>query len=164
MLSVLTAPLLLISTQLAAQQLAPPIIAHPTAPPAIPDASALPTIPGTWTYANTADGSEAMFATSANVPQAWVHCTRLTRTITIARPATGAAAYLGVWTSSMSRNVPASFNPATARLTINLATYDPLLDAIAGSRGRFALNISTQPPLILPPWPEPARVIDDCRG
>ena len=39
---------------------------------------------------------------------------------------------------------------------------DSLLDAMAFSRGRFVLQSGTLD-LVLPPWPEVARVIEDCR-
>jgi hypothetical protein len=44
-----------------------------------------------------------------------------------------------------------------------LAATDPLLDAIAFSRGRFAVEAPGLPTLILPTWPEPARVVEECR-
>ena len=44
------------------------------------------------------------------------------------------------------------------------APNDPLLDAIAFSRGRFVIEQTGQPPLVLPPHAEIGRVIEDCRG
>ena len=41
--------------------------------------------------------------------------------------------------------------------------YDPLLDAIAFSRGRFTVESESGAMLVLPAWPEPARVVEDCR-
>ena len=118
---------------------------------------------GSWSYAPAPDGSEATFVNASGIPQLWVHCARPTRRITISRPATAAAPFINVWTSSQSRGVASSFNPATGRLTIDLANYDPLLDAIVSSRGRVAYTVGAQPPLVVPPWAEPARVIEDCR-
>jgi hypothetical protein len=60
--------------------------------------------------------------------------------------------------------VPASFNPATGRLTVEVAGNDTILDAIATSRGRAAFTVGTQPALVVPTWSEPSRVIEDCRG
>ena len=120
-------------------------------------------IAGGWTYATVAGGSEARFADASGNPQLWMHCTRATRRVTIAKAASAAAPVINVWTSSLTRSVPASFNPATARLTIELAPFDPLLDAIATSRGRVGYSIGTQPTLVVPPWAEASRVIEDCR-
>jgi hypothetical protein len=128
-----------------------------------PDLSVATPLAGSWTYAQATDGSEAVFANASSAPQLWVHCTRATRRISIAKPASGAAPFLNVWTSSLTRSVASSFNPATGRLTIDLAAFDPLLDAIASSRGRVAFGIAGQPALVVPPWAEAARVIEDCR-
>lgn len=40
---------------------------------------------------------------------------------------------------------------------------DPHLDQLAFSRGRFLVDVAGQPRLVLPSWPEVARVIEDCR-
>ena len=84
--------------------------------------------------------------------------------MTIAKPASAAAPFLNVWTSSLTQSVPSSFNPATGRLTIGLGAYDPLLDAIVSSRGRIGVSVSGQPALVVPAWAEAARVIEDCRS
>jgi hypothetical protein len=49
-------------------------------------------------------------------------------------------------------------------LSARLAASDALLDEIVFSRGRFAVEAEGAPLLILPAWPETARVIEDCRG
>ena len=118
---------------------------------------------GTWFYSPAPDGSEAIFLNTSAQPQITIHCVRATRRVTIAKPATAAAPFLMVWTSSLVRSLPASFNPGNARLSAELAAFDPLLDAIAFSRGRFAVSVSGAPALVLPAWPEPARVVEDCR-
>ena len=128
------------------------------------DLSTAMPIAGSWTYSPTSDGSEASFAAASGSPQLWVHCTRATRRVTISKAATAAAPLLNVWTSSLVRSVASSFNPATGRLTIDLGNYDPLLDAIVSSRGRVGFTASPQPSLVVPPWAEVARVIEDCRA
>ena len=40
---------------------------------------------------------------------------------------------------------------------------DPLLDAMAFSKGRFALEVAGLPTLYVPSYPEVTRVIEDCR-
>jgi hypothetical protein len=130
---------------------------------AIADLSTAATVAGSWTYASKPDGSEASFVNASALPQLTIRCTRATRQVTISRPASGAAPFLNVWTSAQTRNLPASFNPATARLSATVAAHDPLLDAIAFSRGRFAIGVSGTPAIVLPAWAEPARVIEDCR-
>ena len=128
------------------------------------DISTATPLAGSWSYAPASDGTEATFADASGSPQLVVHCTRASRRIAISKPATVAAPAISVWTSSLQRSVAAAFNPATGRLTIDLATYDPLLDAIVFSRGRVGFTLGTQPPLVVPPWAELARVIEDCRA
>ena len=132
-------------------------------PTAAQDLSIATPTAGEWSYAPAGDGSEATFASAGGGPQLWVHCTRATRHVTISKSAAAAAPAVNVWTSSLSRNVASSFNPATGRLTIDLANYDPLLDAIVSSRGRVGFTVGMQPALVVPPWAEVARVIEDCR-
>jgi hypothetical protein len=41
---------------------------------------------------------------------------------------------------------------------------DPILDAMAFSRGRILVEAEGQQPIILPSWAEIARIVEDCRG
>lgn len=41
---------------------------------------------------------------------------------------------------------------------------DPQLDLLAFSRGRMLVSIAGMGDLVLPSWPEFARVVEDCRG
>jgi hypothetical protein len=74
-----------------------------------------------------------------------------------------AAPLLTVWTSSQTRALPASFNPATQNLTAEVAASDSLLDAIAFSRGRFGVSVSGAGVMVVPTWAEVARVVENCR-
>jgi hypothetical protein len=134
------------------------------AQPVVADLSTATPVAGSWTYSSTSGGSEASFVNASALPQLTIRCTLATRRVTVSKPASGAAPFLSLWTSAQTRNVPASFNPATARISADVNAYDPLLDAIAFSRGRFGASVSGQPALIVPSWAEPQRVIEDCRG
>ena len=135
---------LLAPSSLSAQTVAP---AAPT--PAVDYSVALP-IAGGWSYASAADGSAATFRDAGARPQLIVHC--------------GAAPFLYVWTTSLSRSLPSSFNPMTARLSATVGAWDPLLDALAFSLGRVAVTVSGQPPLVVPAWAGVTRVIEDFRA
>ena len=135
-----------------------------TAPPAAVDFTYAMPLAGSWSYAAVTGGSEATFRNASALPQLVIRCTRATRRVSLSKPAATAVPSLGVWTSSASRSLPASFDPATARLTAQVAAYDPLLDALAFSRGRIAVSVGAGPPLVLPAWPEIARVVEDCRS
>jgi len=131
---------------------------------AIPDLGTATPLAGSWHYAATAGGSEATYSDVSGNTQLWVQCIRENRRLSIAKRASVAAPFVGVWTSSQTRSVPSAFNPGTGKLTIVFAASDPLLDAITSSRGRIAFTVGTQPPLVVPPWAEAARVIEDCRA
>jgi hypothetical protein len=151
----------LLAAALAQAAASPP--APTTTPAAPPDFTYAIPIVGSWTITTAPDGSAATFVNASAMPQLTIRCSRATRRVSIAKPGSVAVPFLYVWTSTMSRSVPASFDPATARQTIQVPAYDPLLDALAFSRGRIAVYIADKPALVVPAWPEVARVIEDCR-
>ena len=104
---------------------------------------------GQWDHVMTATGSEARYSSVLSI-----RCDRQTRTVTISLPAQPAAT-LNVATSELARQLPAGGR---------LAANDPLLDAIAFSRGRFLVSSGTGSVLAIPSWPEAARAIEDCRN
>ena len=109
----------------------------------------LPLANGQWTFFATAGGSIAAYGSHVQL-----RCDRATRTVTISRP-NGAPAALTIATDSLTRSLPPSGQlPAT----------DPLLDAIALSRGRFIVSGGAGPTVAVPSWPEAARSIEDCRN
>ena len=108
----------------------------------------LPPTPGQWTYAASATGSEARYDATFSI-----RCDRATRTVIISRPG-ATPAVLTIATDSVTRNLPVG-----GRLLAN----DPLLDAIAFSRGRFLVS-GGGATLAIPTWPEAARSIEDCRS
>jgi hypothetical protein len=108
----------------------------------------LPLATGQWSYLATAAGSEARYDGYLAI-----RCDRATRTVTIMRPG-AASSVMTVATSSVTRSIPVG-----GRLLAN----DPLLDAIAFSRGRFLVAGGGET-LAIPSWPEAARSIEDCRN
>ena len=134
-----------------------------TTAPALDFSTATP-IAGSWNYAAVQGGSEATFVNASNQPQLTITCVRVTRQVTISKPATGAAPFILVWTTTLTRNLPSGYNPATARLSATVSASDPVLDAMAFSRGRIGFSALSQPALIVPAWPEVGRVVEDCRA
>lgn len=51
----------------------------------------------------------------------------------------------------------------TGIMTAQIAPGDRLLDAMAFTRGRFAVEAEGAAPLFLPSWAEVSRVVEDCR-
>ena len=72
---------------------------------------------------------------------------------------------LTVRTSSTTRTLAVQPTGGTPPyVAASLAATDPLLDAMAFSRGRFVVEQAGAPPLVLPAWAEIGRVVEDCRG
>jgi hypothetical protein len=138
--------------------------AAPAAPAAMPDLTFAVPLAGTWYYSASANGSQVVFRSeSSRLPQLTIRCAKPARHVTIAKPASAAAPFLFVWTSSLSKSFSATFDPATAQLSATLESSNALLDALAFSRGRFGVSVSGAPALVLPAWGEVGRVIEDCR-
>jgi len=53
--------------------------------------------------------------------------------------------------------------PFEGGVVSSLSASDPLLDAMAFSRGRFAVQVTGAQALYIPSWTEVSRVIEDCR-
>ena len=119
------------------------------APMSFDAGKSLPLAAGQWSYTATATGGEARYGSHL-----MLQCDKATRTITVTRPGSPIAA-LTVATDTISRALP---------LSGRLSAYDPLLDAIAFSRGRVVIYGGVGPALAVPSWPEAARAIEDCRN
>mgnify|MGYP006891167444 CR=1 FL=1 len=66
-------------------------------------------------------------------------------------------------TESMERDLPTNTGDRTELRTWSyLNATDPLLDAMALTKGRFAVEVGAAK-LYLPSWAEVSRVIEDCR-
>ena len=109
----------------------------------------LPLAIGQWSYVATATGGEARFGSHL-----LLRCDKPTRTMTVSRPSMPVGA-MTVVTDMQSRALPPNGR---------LSAYDPLLDAMAFSRGRFVISGGSAAPLAIPSGPEAARAIEDCRN
>ena len=118
---------------------------------------------GDWVYSPNADGSEATFSNSTGQAQLTIRCTRSTRRVTILKAAASASPSMWIWTSSEKRSLPATYDASGLRVVTDFGAYDPFLDSIASSRGRIGFSSSGLEALVVPPWADIARVIEDCR-
>ena len=109
----------------------------------------LPLAAGQWTYVATASGGEARFGSHLSLL-----CDKPTRTLTITRPGAPVTA-LTIVTDTQARSLPPNGR---------LSAYDPLLDSMAFSRGRYLVSGGSAAVLVVPSWPEAARAIEDCRN
>ncbi|WP_294173582.1 hypothetical protein [uncultured Sphingomonas sp.] len=131
----------------AALQAATPAVAP------VADWRAVPVAGGSWIWRAVPGGSEAVF-TDVRGAQFALRCTVASRRVSLTRTGAISGAPLVVRTSSGDRTLP---------WIANLPATDPLLDAIAFSRGKFAVEVAGAPRLVVPAWPEAARAVEDCR-
>ena len=92
-------------------------------------------------------------------------CNREAAAVTLIRPGAGDGQVpLSIQTSTLSRTVSATAESGPPpMIALTLQARDSLLDAMAFSRGRFAVETAGLPTLYIPSWPEVSRVIEDCR-
>ena len=121
-----------------------------------------PITPGAWSWADTGGRSTASFAAPGAAPLLTMSCDRSARQVSLIRPGTATAAVpMAVATTDGGRTINAL--PSGHTLMATLAATDRLLDSIAFSRGRFAVEMPGLATLYLPSSPELSRVMEDCR-
>ena len=128
------------------------------------DFSYSPVSPGSWAYRSVTGGSEAAFVDGTGTIRMVVACGKLTRLVTLSRISAAPAATLSFWTSSATRNLSSRFDQPSGRIIAQVGAMDPLLDALAFSRGRFAVSMPGMAALIMPAGTEIAHVVEDCRA
>lgn len=134
----------------------------PPAPPAFESWIDAPQTPGTWSYRATTTGSIALFGEPQQGARFTIECNLQARSVILARASAGdSSTVMTIRTETLDRTLAAQ--PESATVTANLTTRDPLLDAMALTRGRFAVEMPGANALYLPNWGEVARVIEDCR-
>jgi hypothetical protein len=138
---------------------------QPPAPPPPPaDWREVALSPGGWRYSDQGGVSQASFG-SSNQASFVVRCDRGRREISLWREGDSSGNVMTVRTSYGARNFPLSTQAQpTASVYASLAANDRFLDTIAFSRGRFTVEVPGRPMLVIPAWPEPARVVEDCRA
>jgi hypothetical protein len=125
----------------------------------------VPATPGDWYYQATATGGAARFGQPQTEARFSMVCDRTTRTVSLVRSGSSpVAVQMRIRTEMGDRlldAVPSGGQLPT--LVASLSAYDPFLEAMAFSKGRFAVEVQGLDPLYLPAWPEVTRVIEDCR-
>ena len=133
----------------------PPVTLRPAPPPPVSTVER-PFTPGTWSY-SPAGGGVARFGAG---PLFEAQCDAATRGIVLTTTGAQATA-MTLRASTTARTVAAT---ATATGTsAQIAATDPILDAMAFSRGSFTVQAGATV-LTLPARAEFTRVIEDCRG
>lgn len=110
--------------------------------------------------------STASFGLPGAGPLVTLACDRPITTVLLARSGAGGEAHQPMAVTTTTGTRPLLSEPLLSPpgwLVAEIRARDPILDAIAFSRGRFVLDVAGQPILALPSWPEVSRVIEDCR-
>lgn len=138
-----------------------PVVPAPAPAPTFSNWMDAPLTPGEWSY----EGGIARFGEPASEPRLTLRCDRAGGVVEIARAGTAVAPLpMIVRTETSERSIdagPARSDPAS--IVARVPARDPLLDAMAFSRGRFAVEVGGLPALYVPSYPEVTRVIEDCR-
>ena len=134
------------------------------APALTGDVNDWPLTPGDWTYSRDSRGSVGQFGASGRRAMLSLRCDMQTRRVTLLREASAPAQHMVIRTSSMTKQLPAQLTDGTlAYVAAEIMSNDPILDAMAFSRGRILVEAEGQQPVILPSWAEIARIVEDCR-
>lgn len=122
-----------------------------------------PLTPGTWSYRRDARGGLALFGQAGTDAALTLRCDLSARQFYLSvagAPASPATVRTSTTLRALTLQPTGGAQPYAAA---SLATTDPLLDAIAFSRGRFVVEQAGRPPLVVPVYAEIGRVIEDCR-
>lgn len=146
----------------------PPVAATPPAPSLGADWRDWPLTPGNWTYRQDARGAIALYGAEGGNAVFTARCDRAAGQIFLSHPGAFPEGETGRMTVRTSSG-PATFAVANAGSTPpyiagQVSARDPQLDNIVYSRGRFVVSVKGTADLVIPTWPEFARVLEDCRG
>ena len=132
----------------------------PPPPPAPTNWIDAPQTVGDWRYAPLAAGGRASFVDPAGTVLFEMVCAA-GRQVTLARTGGPGVAAMVVRTETAERSLPVTGSNGAAVAALD--PRDSLLDAMAFSKGRFAIQVTGSGALYLPAWPEVSRVVEDCR-
>jgi hypothetical protein len=138
----------------------PPTMAQPTG-----HWTDWPITPGNWVYRKDERGSIGYFGETGQNAIVTLRCDKARGRIYLSRAGALIEPQVMVRTSSMSKALPAaSASGEPPYIAAELATLDPILDAMAYSRGRFSIEAGGHVGLAIPTWAEIGRIIEDCRA
>ena len=119
---------------------------------------------GVWSYAKDDRGSIARFGAVGKDAVVMLRCDKARARLYLSRAA-NAGGSMTVRTSSTSKAVAMQPTGAPSPYVASeLIVSDPLLDAMAFSRGRIALELPGAQNIAIPIWSEIGRVTEDCRS
>lgn len=123
----------------------------------------MPRSAGGWRYGMQGNTTEASFVGPGGAPLARLTCLADTRLVILSLGDSGLARpVVTIRTETATRALEP--RRGGGAISIAFAPADALLDAMALSKGHFALESDGLAPLYLPSHAEVSRVIEDCRG
>ncbi len=138
----------------------------PQPAPASSDWMDMPASAGDWSFTTFPFGSQAIFRGPAGMDMGLsISCNAQSRQITVMRLGRSDRPMpIRILTETLSRSdIAEPVAEQFAGMILRLDPRDPLLDAMALSKGRFAVEVDGYAPLYLPSHAEVSRVIEDCR-
>jgi len=124
-----------------------------------------PQTPGTWTYLAETNETLALYGTSPQNADFIVRCGE--GSIGLGRRVSSPAnpdRIMTVKTETTTRQLQTQAIPGRPDLVVvTFNAADPLLDAMAITKGRIAIGVEGERTLYIPAWVEISRVIEDCR-
>jgi hypothetical protein len=120
---------------------------------------------GDWYYRHEGARSMALFGGRDTEAEFILRCERGSSTIVLSRASESSAPVsMRIRTETAERILTAApEGGALPNVYASLPARDRLFDAMALSKGRFAVEVAGAPTLYVPSWAEVTRVIEDCR-
>ncbi|NVE94203.1 hypothetical protein [Altererythrobacter lutimaris] len=124
-----------------------------------------PRAPGDWTYERESSETFALYGQGREDMLAIIRCDLRTRQVGIGMfGMRSASARMQIHTETMSRTLEATQRESAMPLVAaEVDANNRLLDAMAITKGNFAMQVDGARILYLPGWAEVTRVIEDCR-
>lgn len=125
-----------------------------------------PLAAGDWVYRSDQRGSLALFGAPNGNAKFLIRCDQAQKRIFLSQAGTidkGASMTLRA-SSGMQTYSARDSGGAPSYAAISVAPDDYMLDRIAFSRGRFAVQTTGLTSIAIPIWPEFTRVVEDCRS
>jgi hypothetical protein len=121
---------------------------------------------GSWTYIADDNGGQAAFGSGgSNNTEFALTCFKTAGQIGLMRMIDGSnPSAMRIKTETTERTLDASPIDTQSNILMALVVAsDPILDAMAITKGRFVVAVEGERTLYLPAWAEVTRVIEDCR-
>ena len=124
-----------------------------------------PRLPGDWTYEQEPNETFALYGNGREDMRAIIRCDLNSRKVGIGMFGLSAqSATMQIHTETMSRTLVATQRTSARPLVAaEVDANDRLLDAMAVTKGNFAMQVDGARIIYLPGWAEVTRVIEDCR-